>query len=179
MSKCQCCGESEGVEQITVFGVMFTVCAYCRGKARDALSNTYIWRHHQQSHKLSRLGGEVVVFDDGNELMRRGFGVHDHDCQYRNTRRVKFEFDETSLASISELKEQGAIVMPIAAQNSVEADECQGCAGRGAGYCPTCKQSRYGTCGDCGKDLSEEEKGQFRCELCAQYPSPEVSINQL
>jgi hypothetical protein len=55
-----------------------------------------------------------------------------------------------------------------------DVEGCQGCAGRGAGYCPTCKQSRYGTCGDCGKDLSREEKGQFRCELCSQYPSPEV-----
>lgn len=55
-----------------------------------------------------------------------------------------------------------------------DADECQGCAGRGAGYCPTCKKSRYGTCGDCGKDLSDEERGQFRCELCSQYPSPEA-----
>lgn len=52
-----------------------------------------------------------------------------------------------------------------------DVEECQGCAGRGDGYCPTCKKSRYGTCGDCGKDLSEEERGQFRCELCSQYPS--------
>lgn len=52
-----------------------------------------------------------------------------------------------------------------------DAGECQGCAGRGAGYCPTCKKSRYGTCGDCGKDLSGEERGQSRCELCSQYPS--------
>lgn len=52
-----------------------------------------------------------------------------------------------------------------------DAEGCQGCAGRGAGYCPTCKKSRYGTCGDCGKDLSDEERGQFRCELCSQYPS--------
>ncbi len=52
-----------------------------------------------------------------------------------------------------------------------DVEECQGCAGRGAGYCPTCKKWRYGTCGDCGKDLSEEERGQFRCELCSQYPS--------
>lgn len=51
-----------------------------------------------------------------------------------------------------------------------DVEECQGCAGRGAGYCPTCKKSRYGTCGDCGKDLSDEERGQFRCELCSQYP---------
>ena len=36
---------------------------------------------------------------------------------------------------------------------------------------PMCKKWRYGTCGDCGKDLSEEERGQFRCELCSQYPS--------
>ena len=55
-----------------------------------------------------------------------------------------------------------------------DVEECQGCAGRGAGYCPTCKKSRYGTCGDCGKDLSEEERGQFRCELCSQYPSVSV-----
>ena len=52
-----------------------------------------------------------------------------------------------------------------------DVEECQGCAGRGAGYCPTCKKWRYGTCGDCGKHLSEEERGQFRCELCSQYPS--------
>jgi len=56
-----------------------------------------------------------------------------------------------------------------------DAEGCQGCAGRGAGYCPTCKKSRYGTCGDCGKDLSDEERGQFRCELCSQYPSQDVS----
>lgn len=55
-----------------------------------------------------------------------------------------------------------------------DVEECQGCAGRGAGYCPTCKKQRYGTCGDCGKDLSEEERGQFRCELCSQYPSASV-----
>lgn len=53
----------------------------------------------------------------------------------------------------------------------MEEETCQGCAGRGAGYCPTCKKQRYGTCGDCGKDLSDEERGQFRCELCSQYPS--------
>ncbi len=58
-----------------------------------------------------------------------------------------------------------------------DAEGCQGCAGRGAGYCPTCKKWRYGTCGDCGKDLSEEERGQFRCELCSQYPSDRATEN--
>lgn len=56
-----------------------------------------------------------------------------------------------------------------------ETDNCPECVGRGAGYCPRCKRRTFGTCGDCGKTLGDEERGQSRCELCAQYPSKSVS----
>ena len=77
--RCQRCNEVSGVEQINIFGVSFTVCAYCRGEAKDTLASTYIWRRQPEIKKeRSWFGGSVVVFDGNRELIRRGFGVQDH-----------------------------------------------------------------------------------------------------
>lgn len=79
-AKCQCCEETSGVESVVIFDVEFTVCAYCRGDAKDTLSRTYIWRRQQPSTDRTPgwIGGCVVVFDGSREVVRRGFGVSDH-----------------------------------------------------------------------------------------------------
>lgn len=53
-----------------------------------------------------------------------------------------------------------------------ETPNCRECARSGVAYCPACTEWK---CGDCGKTLSDEERGQFRCELCSMYPSPEAT----
>ena len=51
--------------------------------------------------------------------------------------------------------------------------QCPECAKRGPGYCPVCKMTKVivNRCGDCGKNMSDEETGQKICELCSMYPS--------
>jgi len=75
--KCEVCGGNGGVEQIVLLGTSFVVCAYCRGDAKDTLNHSYIWRR-PQPRRASSVFGEVVVFDGGTEIVRRGYGVLDH-----------------------------------------------------------------------------------------------------
>ena len=56
-----------------------------------------------------------------------------------------------------------------------DVEECQGCAGRGAGYCPTCKKSRYGTCGDCGK----RKRGRPPTERGSYNPNPARQLGRV
>lgn len=86
----------------------------------------------------------------------------------------KIEMEATKIESLKDLLKRGmgGGVSPFAGSHIHQPKQCPECFGRGAGRCPACNTTRVKeTCSDCGKNLSEEERGQSRCELCSQYPS--------
>lgn len=88
------------------------------------------------------------------------------------------EREATKIESLKDLLKRGmgGGVSPFAGANIHQSRQCPECFGRGPGRCPACNTTRVKeTCSDCGKNLSEEERGQSRCELCSQYPSASQS----
>lgn len=78
-AKCQCCGETSGVEPVVVFNVEFVVCAYCRGDALETLQLSYTWERENSGDDVGPgEHGGAVVFDGGREIYRRGYGLSDH-----------------------------------------------------------------------------------------------------